>query len=107
MSWSCQWFPVVLPTARSISDMQDFFEAVPSDGDDKALLDVYRQGKMRYVPIDPSGVASADQAQTRRGNVVLTEHTNEEDDYDKPVCKRLEESGERYNVNGDAPDGGL
>jgi len=30
-------------------------------------------------------------------DVVLTEHINEEDDYDKPVCKRLEESGERYD----------
>jgi len=32
------------------------------------------------------------------GDVVLTEHINEEDDYEKPVCKRLEESGERYDV---------
>jgi len=29
--------------------------------------------------------------------LILTEHINEEDDYEKPVCKRLEESGERYN----------
>ena len=29
--------------------------------------------------------------------LVRTEHTNEEDDYEKPVCKRLEESGERYD----------
>ena len=33
---------------------------------------------------------------TSSNNVILTEHTNEEDDYEKPVCKRLEESGERY-----------
>ena len=30
-------------------------------------------------------------------SLVLTEHINEEDDYEKPVCKRLEESGERYD----------
>ena len=30
-------------------------------------------------------------------SLILTEHINEEDDYDKPVCKRLEESGERYD----------
>ena len=30
-------------------------------------------------------------------NVILTEHVNEDDDYEKPVCKRLEESGSRYN----------
>ena len=29
--------------------------------------------------------------------IILTEHINEEDDYEKPVCKRLEESGERYD----------
>ena len=29
-------------------------------------------------------------------NLTLTEHVNEEDDYEKPVCKRLEESGDRY-----------
>lgn len=29
-------------------------------------------------------------------NLILAEHVNEEDDYEKPVCKRLEESGERY-----------
>lgn len=39
-----------------------------------------------------TGAASSD---TTR-NVILTEHINEEDDYEKPVCKRLEESGERY-----------
>jgi len=91
----------------SISDMQDFFQAVSSDRDDTALLDVYRQGRMRYVPMDSSGVKMADQTQTHRKDVVLTEHRNEEDDYDKPVCKRLEESGERYNLNGDAQDGGM
>jgi len=28
------------------------------------------------------------------GELILTEHINEEDDYEKPVCKRLEESQE-------------
>ena len=30
-------------------------------------------------------------------DMVFTEHINEEDDYQKPVCKRLEETGERYS----------
>ena len=34
---------------------------------------------------------------TAGADVVLIEHINEEDDYEKPVCKRLEESGERYD----------
>ena len=29
--------------------------------------------------------------------LILTEHINEEGDFEKPVCKRLEGSGERYN----------
>ena len=40
------------------------------------------------------------------GSLVLTEHLNEEDDYEKPVCKRLEESGERYNQEEEASAGG-
>ncbi|MBF0254403.1 MAG: hypothetical protein HQL11_04690 [Candidatus Omnitrophica bacterium] len=30
--------------------------------------------------------------------LILTEHVNEEEDYDKPVCKRLEEESERYDA---------
>ena len=32
------------------------------------------------------------------GNLILTEHANEEDDYEKPVCKRLEDEAaeDRY-----------
>lgn len=30
-------------------------------------------------------------------NLILTEHINEEGDFEKPVCKRLEGQGERYN----------
>lgn len=42
--------------------------------------------------VDPTSASSDGTAR----NVILTEHINEEDDYEKPVCKRLEESGERY-----------
>ena len=35
---------------------------------------------------------------TTAGNLILTEHINEEADYEKPVCKRLEEDAaqDRY-----------
>ena len=36
---------------------------------------------------------------------VLTEHINEEGDYEKPVCKRLEEEGERYSQQDIVLDG--
>jgi len=137
-----------------VSDMDDFFSTLSSDKDNTALLDVYTQGRMRYVPMDSSGIKVADQTQTSlrqrifsiftggspfsteaeeeksgykkqpqqiapkgsydpsaslgdgiRKNVILTEHRNEEDDYEKPVCKRLEESGERYNQKEEAYDG--
>jgi len=93
-----------------ITDMSDFFEALLSDKDGTALLDIYSQGNLRYVALDSSGVATAiAQNQpslldrilsvfTDDNKVILVEHTNEEDDYEKPVCKRLEESGERYDV---------
>ena len=92
---------------RPVSGMQDLFQAVASDRDGTALLDVYRQGSMRYVPLEASGAKVAEQTRTPQEGLVLTEHENEEDDYDKPVCKRLEESGERYNVNGETRDGGM
>ena len=38
-------------------------------------------------------------------NVILTEHMNEEPDYEKPVCKRLEESGKRYDQEQEGRDG--
>jgi len=91
-----------------VVDMSDFFEALSSDEDGTALLDVYRQGALRYVALDSTGIIES-VAQTRNtlldrilsvftddNKVILVEHTNEEDDYEKPVCKRLEESGERY-----------
>ena len=91
-----------------IADMSDFFEALSSDKDGTALLDIYSQGALRYVALDSTGIIES-VAQTQPGlldrilsvftddnKVILVEHTNEEDDYEKPVCKRLEESGERY-----------
>ena len=93
---------------KPITDMSDFFKALSSDKDGTALLDIYSQGALRYVALDSTGVAdSVAQTQpslldrirsvfTDDNRVILVEHTNEEDDYEKPVCKRLEESGERY-----------
>jgi hypothetical protein len=50
----------------AISDMDDFFNALSSNIDNIALLDVYRQGSMRYVPLDSSGIVkAADQTQTQ------------------------------------------
>ena len=88
--------------------MSDFFEALSLDKDGTALLDVYSQGALRYVALDSTDIIeSVAQTQTSLldkilsvftddNKVILVEHTNEEDDYEKPVCKRLEESGERY-----------
>lgn len=39
-------------------------------------------------------------------SVILAEHVNEEDGYEKPVCKRLEDSGERYSQEEEASDEG-
>ena len=92
-----------------ITDMSDFFAALSSDEDGTALLDIYSKGRLRFVALDSSAVAAtARQRQTSLidriisiftddDNVILTEHINEEDDYEKPVCKRLEESGQGYD----------
>ena len=48
-----------------VSDMDDFFSTLSSDKDNTALLDVYTQGRMRYVPMDSSGIKAADQTQTQ------------------------------------------
>jgi hypothetical protein len=46
--------------------MDDFFRALSSDNDNIALLDVYSQGSVRYVPLDSSGfLEAADQTQTQ------------------------------------------
>jgi len=91
-----------------IADMSDFFAALQNSDDNVVLLDIYSKGQLRYVVLDSAGVVES-VARTRTSlldriisiftdddNVILTEHINEEDDYEKPVCKRLEESGERY-----------
>jgi predicted metalloprotease with PDZ domain len=92
-----------------VTDMSDFFAVIAAGDDNIALLDIYSKGQLRFVALDSSVVAAvARQRQTSLldriisiftddDNVILTEHTNEEDDYEKPVCKRLEESGERYD----------
>ena len=48
-----------------ISDMEDLFSAASSDSDDTALLDIYGQGRMRYVPMDSSSMKTDDQTQTQ------------------------------------------
>ena len=92
-----------------VTDMSDFFAAIVAGDDNIALLDINSKGQLRFVALDSSAVATvAQQRQTSLldriisiftddDNVILTEHINEEDDYEKPVCKRLEESGERYD----------
>ena len=48
-----------------ISDMDDFFSTLAEDKDNIALLDVYTQDGMRYVPMDASSIKPADQTQTQ------------------------------------------
>jgi len=49
-----------------VSSMDAFFRALSSDNDNIALLDVYSQGSVRYVPLDSSGfLEAADQTQTQ------------------------------------------
>jgi hypothetical protein len=93
----------------SIASMNDFFEAIEGGDDNIALLDIYSKGRLRFVALDSSAVAAVARQNktslldrivsvfTDNKNVILTEHINEEDGYEKPVCKRLEESGERYD----------
>jgi predicted metalloprotease with PDZ domain len=92
-----------------VTDMSSFFTAITAGDDDIVLLDIYSKGQLRFVALDSSAVAAVAQQRQRSlldrlisiftddDNVILTEHINEEDDYEKPVCKRLEESGERYD----------
>ena len=42
-----------------VSNMDDLFEALSSNNDNIALLDVYSQGSVRYVPLDSSGIVAA------------------------------------------------
>jgi len=62
-----------------VSGMDEFFSALSSDNDNIALLDVYSQGSVRYVPLDSSGIIAAvnttpNQTQTMRQRItsVLT-----------------------------------
>ena len=48
-----------------ITDMNDFFNAILSDKNSTALLDIYSQGAMRYVPLDSSSIQITDQTQTQ------------------------------------------
>ena len=43
----------------AVSDMDEFFSALSNDNDNIALLDVYRQGSVRYVPLNSSGIVAA------------------------------------------------
>ncbi|MFC1675497.1 PDZ domain-containing protein [Planctomycetota bacterium] len=94
---------------KAITNMGDFFDALTADEDGTVLLDIYSQGTLRFVALDSAGVIdSVAQAPISLLDrmlsvfidddkvVLVSEHENEEDDYEKPVCKRLEESGERY-----------
>jgi hypothetical protein len=42
-----------------VSSMDEFFSELSADNDNIALLDVYSQGSVRYVPIDSSGIIDA------------------------------------------------
>jgi hypothetical protein len=59
---------------------------------------------MNITGIDPeSELVTTDTAivqtlNTDTSGLVLVEHIEEEDDYEKPVCKRLEEESERYDT---------
>jgi len=49
-----------------VSGMDDFFRELSSNNDNIALLDVYSQGSVRYVPLDSSGfLEAADQTQNQ------------------------------------------
>jgi len=49
-----------------VSSMNDFFEALSNNNDNIALLDVYSQGSLRYVPLNSSDIIeTAEQAQTQ------------------------------------------
>ena len=42
-----------------ITDMGDFFDALTTDEDGTALLDVYTQGTLRFVALDSTGIADS------------------------------------------------
>jgi len=76
-----------------VSGMDEFFSALSADNDNIALLDVYSQGSVRYVPLDSSGIIdTADttptQTQTLRqrmmsmltGGIPFTDDDDEEEE---------------------------
>lgn len=79
-----------------ISDMDDFFSALSDNNDNVALLDIYSQGTVRYVPLNSSGIIDiADQAQTQTtlgqrifalftGGLPFATDEDEEEDEDGP-----------------------
>jgi len=48
-----------------VTGMDDFFNAVATDDNNTALLDIYSQGRMRYVPVDSTNAGILDQAQVQ------------------------------------------
>jgi membrane-associated protease RseP (regulator of RpoE activity) len=116
-----------------VTDIDSFFNAIAADTNNVALLDVYSQGVRRFVPIDSSSIKLMASTSTEIADqstisqklsslfggsipvastsvnsstaIIQVEHTNEEDGYEKPVCKRLEETGERYENNETAYNG--
>jgi len=76
-----------------VTSMDEFFSALSEDNDNIALLDVYSQGSVRYVPLDSSGIVAtvdttATQTQTLRqrmvgvltGGIPFTDDDDEEDE---------------------------
>jgi len=76
-----------------VTGMDEFFTALSEDNDNIALLDVYSQGSVRYVPLDSSGIVeTADttptETQTLRqrmvsmltGGIPFTDDDDEEDE---------------------------
>jgi len=111
-----------------VTDMDSFFSAIAADKNSVALLDIYSQGIRRFVPIDSSSIQVATTTQTNdqgtisqklsslfsgsvpvastgvtgQSAIVRVEHVSEEDEeFEKPICKRLEETGDRYETKED------
>jgi len=82
-----------------ITDMDDFFKAIISDKDNTALLDIYSQGRRRYVPIDSFNLKIADQIQTRDSTTLRqklfsiftggTPFTDDKDDEEGPKAGKF------------------
>jgi len=97
-----------------VSGMDDFFRALSSDNDNIALLDVYSQGSVRYVPLDSSTIVAAvdttpTQTQTLRqrmvgvltGGIPFTDD-DEEDEEEGPKGGKLAQNDVQLTT-GDNP----